>query len=58
VYLATAEIVVEILSPGDDTYAKFGFYAAHGVREIIVAGPGTAHIEIHTRTGPPRLHPH
>jgi len=48
-YLPTAEVVVEVLSPGDDTYRKFPFYARHDVREIIVADPDTARIEIHTR---------
>lgn len=37
----TAAIVWEILSPDDETYAKFDFYAAHGVEEIIVADPKT-----------------
>ncbi|MGQ0466473.1 MAG: Uma2 family endonuclease [Sporichthyaceae bacterium] len=37
VWFATAAIVVEILSPGDQTLAKFDFYAAHDVDEICVA---------------------
>ena len=28
-----------MLSPDDETYAKFGFYAGHGVQEILVAHP-------------------
>lgn len=47
-YVPTAEIVVEVLSPGDQTFAKFGFYAAHGVHEIVVADPDTAAVQIHT----------
>ena len=39
VYVATAPVVVEILSPDDETFEKFAFYAAHGVREVIVAMP-------------------
>ena len=39
VYVATAPVVVEIVSPDDETFAKFGFYAAHGVREVLVALP-------------------
>ncbi|MGH3742239.1 MAG: Uma2 family endonuclease, partial [Micromonosporaceae bacterium] len=35
----TAAIVVVIVSPGDETYEKFGFYAAHGVDELLVADP-------------------
>jgi Uma2 family endonuclease len=50
-YLPSAEIVVEVLSPGDDTYRKFPFHAAHGVREIVVADPDTARVEIHVLDG-------
>jgi len=32
-------MVVEVLSPDDETFEKFGFYAAHGVEEILVADP-------------------
>jgi Uma2 family endonuclease len=39
VYYPTAAIVVEIVSPYDETYAKFGFYAGHKVDEIITADP-------------------
>ena len=39
VYQPTAAIVVEIPSPDDETFEKFGFYAAHGVDEILVADP-------------------
>jgi Uma2 family endonuclease len=38
-YVPTAAIVVEVLSPGDETWEKFGFYARHGVEEICVADP-------------------
>ncbi len=38
-FLPTAALVVEILSPHDETWEKFGFYAAHGVDEILVASP-------------------
>lgn len=37
--VATAAIVVEVLSCGDETFDKFDFYAEHGVDEIIVADP-------------------
>ncbi len=40
-WVPTAAVVWEILSPDDETYAKFDFYAAHGVEEIIVADPNT-----------------
>jgi len=32
----TAALVVEILSPDDETFEKFGFYAAHEVDELLV----------------------
>jgi Uma2 family endonuclease len=44
--MTTAAVVVEILSPGDETYDKFGFYAAHGVEEIFVVDPATHSVEI------------
>lgn len=40
VRVPTAAIVVEIVSSGDETYEKFGFYAAHEVDELLVADPG------------------
>lgn len=39
VWVTTAAVVVEVVSPDDETYAKFPFYAAHGVEEVIVADP-------------------
>jgi Uma2 family endonuclease len=36
VWAPTCAVVVEIVSPDDDTFEKFGFYAAHGVDEILV----------------------
>ena len=50
VYVDTAAAVVEILSPHDETFAKFSFYAAHGVEEIIVADPAAHTIRIWGRT--------
>jgi Uma2 family endonuclease len=38
-WVPTAAVVVEVVSPDDETYEKFGFYAAHGVDELIVADP-------------------
>ena len=35
-YAATAVLVVEVLSPGDETWEKLPFYAAHDVDELIV----------------------
>lgn len=39
-YVATAAVVVEVLSPGDETLAKLPFYSARGVREVLVVDPG------------------
>jgi Uma2 family endonuclease len=36
VYLPTAALVVEIVSPGDDTWEKLGFYAGHRVDELLI----------------------
>jgi len=38
-WVPTAALVVEIRSPGDETDAKFGFYAARRVAEVIVVDP-------------------
>ena len=39
VYLPTAAVVVEVVSPNDETYLKIDFYASHGVEEFVVADP-------------------
>ena len=39
VYLPTAALVLEIVSPGDETWEKLGFYAAHGVEELLIVDP-------------------
>jgi hypothetical protein len=36
VYVPTAALVLEIVSPGDETWEKLGFYAAHGVDELLI----------------------
>lgn len=38
-YYPTAALVIEILSPGDETFAKFDFYAGSGVDELWVVDP-------------------
>jgi hypothetical protein len=40
VWLPTAALIVEILSPGDETWQKLPFYAAHHVDEILIVDPG------------------
>ncbi len=41
-----AELVVEIRSAGDETYEKIDFYAALGVREMLIAHPGDRRVEL------------
>ncbi len=40
VWIPTAAMVVEIVSPGDESWEKLPFYARHGVDEILVVDPG------------------
>jgi Uma2 family endonuclease len=44
VYLATAALVVEIVSPDDKTWEKLGFYAAHGVDELLIVDGQERHV--------------
>lgn len=39
VWHSTAARVVEIVSPGDETWEKRPFYAAHGVDEVLIVDP-------------------
>ncbi len=39
VWLATAAVVVEILSPDDESWQKLGFYAEHHVDEVLLVDP-------------------
>lgn len=39
VWVPTAVLVVEVVSPDDETWEKFDFYARHRVDEIAVADP-------------------
>lgn len=38
-YLPTAALVLEIVSPGDETWEKLDFYAADGVEELLIVDP-------------------
>ena len=38
-WCATAAVVVEIVSPGDETWDKLPFYAAHHVDELLIIDP-------------------
>ena len=39
VWLSTAALVVEIVSPGDESWQKLPFYAAHHVDEVLIVDP-------------------
>jgi Uma2 family endonuclease len=39
IWIPTAAIVVEILSPEDETWEKLPFYAEHGVGELLIIDP-------------------
>jgi Uma2 family endonuclease len=51
VWVDSAAVVVEVVSPDDETYAKFGFYAAHQVDELIVADPNEQSVRCFRRNG-------
>lgn len=51
VWVLTAAIVVEVLSPDDETWAKFDFYARHRVDEICTADPLVSQLRWFTLTG-------
>lgn len=52
VWNPTAALVVEIVSPGDESWAKFGFYAEHVVDEGVIIDPGTQSVTWFGRAGP------
>jgi Uma2 family endonuclease len=39
VWVPTAAMVVEVVSPGDESWLKFDHYATHGVDEVLIADP-------------------
>lgn len=50
-WVATAALVVEILSPDDETYEKFAFYASHEVDELLVADAAAKAVGLWRRAG-------
>jgi Uma2 family endonuclease len=38
-FYPTAALVVEVVSPGDETWKKLPFYASHGVDEVLIVDP-------------------
>ena len=49
VWNPTAAIVVEIVSPGDESYAKLGFYHRIGVEEVLIVDPLRQAVEWYRR---------
>ena len=50
-FVPAAVAVVEVLSPEDETFAKFGFYASRGVGEVLVADPARRQVTVFQRAG-------
>lgn len=46
-FVPTALIVGEVLSPNDETFEKIPYYRAHGVSELFVVDPDRRTIEVH-----------
>lgn len=47
VWVPTAALVVEIVSPSDESYEKNSFYAAAGVGELLIVDPVRRVVELH-----------
>ena len=47
----TAELVVELRSPGDESYEKLPWYAARGVTELLIIDPPTRTFELYRNHG-------
>jgi Uma2 family endonuclease len=45
VWHPTAALIVEIVSPGDETWQKLPFYAAHNVDEVLIVDPEKRTVE-------------
>lgn len=46
-----AVLVLEVVSPDDETFEKFEFYASRGVQEILTADPRERRVGIWLRAG-------
>jgi Uma2 family endonuclease len=44
VFASTAALVVEVVSPQDETWEKLPFYAPHGVEELLIVDPETRRV--------------
>jgi len=59
VFVATTAMVVEVVTPGDETLAKLPFYARRAVEEVLVADPALRTVRIwQLRAGSPEQEPH
>ncbi len=47
----TAELVVELRSPNDESYEKLPWYAARGVTEMLIVDPATRRFELYRNDG-------
>jgi Uma2 family endonuclease len=47
----TAALVVEIVSPGDESWQKLSFYAAHEVDEVLIVDPQERSVDWLARDG-------
>lgn len=47
----SAELLVEIRSPGDESMVKVPWYLAQGCREVLIVDRDTLEVELHTRDG-------
>lgn len=56
-WVVTAAVVVEIVSPDDETFDKFGFYAGRGVDELLVVDPAQRVVGIWRRMSAERYEP-
>jgi Uma2 family endonuclease len=44
-YYPTTALVIEIVSPGDESWEKLPFYAAHHVDEVLIVDPATRSVD-------------
>jgi len=51
VFVTSAAIVVEVVSPDDETFAKFDFYADHHVDELLITDPASRTVQLFVLAG-------
>jgi Uma2 family endonuclease len=44
-WYSTVALVLEIVSPGDESWERLSFYAAHGVDEVLIVDPATRSVD-------------